>query len=211
MFVAALLRLAGCATAPAPPEVVPEPHQAGEAAIGIDLVLQAPAGGLRVPAEVVYFARMDAAGGTYGAPLLASSYSKDGRVYLLNVPPGTYVAVGAHISRGDRILLILRTTYFLPDLVARTKTQARADELAYMGSYVVDVSTPFFTNPDETTRRNLDLIGEQTPKDGSMMPPVRHHYYGTELEARSDETARNLFAGKARDDLKESSWAERLR
>jgi hypothetical protein len=44
-----------------------------------------------------------------------------------------------------------------------------------------------------------------------MMPPVRHHYYGTELEARSDETARNLFAGKARDDLKESSWAERLR
>jgi hypothetical protein len=210
------ISLAGCAATP--PELKPEPYEAQKAAIGIEVSLQAPAGSLRNAAEVVYFTTLDAGSGAPGTRLITSSYSKDGRVYLLNVPPGTYVAVAARFSNRSSastmmgISTKLYTTYFSKRLIERTKTTVQESGFAFMGSYVVDQSTPMFNMPDEAQARYLRLVESQAAKDGpGMFPPAVVHYFGSMLESKSDQEARSNFVRKAKGDLMESTWVERIR
>src|SRR5262245_14710672 len=72
---------------------VPEPEP-GACAVAISVDVHLPLG-LESAAQVVYFARVDGGQGVERDTLLASSVTRDGRLYLLNAPPGEYVAVAA--------------------------------------------------------------------------------------------------------------------
>ena len=90
--------ISGCATTAA----VPKMQQADSAAIGISLRVRPP---IKWPSRepyMVYFVKTDAESNIRQVVLLRSSYATGGRVYFLNLTPGSYAAVVAVYSGSGR-------------------------------------------------------------------------------------------------------------
>lgn len=206
----AALVLAACA---GQPEMVLEQHAPGHSAIGIDITLafgKVPTG---YTVEHVYF-MTEPSNANFGQYLYRSNYSKDGRVYLLNVPPGSYVAVAAAYS----IPMLppmskSETTLFSKELAERTRTSVAENEFAAMGSYTVEQSSFLFHSKDALQNQVFELLqarwkGEQEAGVGTLSHKLM---LGAPLESTNGAAAREAFRRKAKTDLAGSSWTARIR
>lgn len=213
--------LSGCATT----QPIPELSQPQSSGLAIEVSLKAPIGIFSAKPDQVYFAKVDGEDGLLQQQIVRSNYSKDGRAYLLNARPGTYIAVASFFSRagvpagppspGFSISVTTGrsgyTTYFSEELVELTKVTVRENDFAFMGSYVVDQSVGLGgADGVQTHYKNIIAPGAAT---GTFLMGLRGdvHYRGTMLERKTDEQARNDFLRNAKDDLAGSAWAARLK
>jgi hypothetical protein len=193
--------------------------------LGIDIALKAPAGIFRAKPDQVFFAKIDGEDGLLQQKIIRSNYSKDGRAYLLNAKPGTYVAVATFISGagvppapqspGFSISVTMGrsgyTTYFSKELVEHTKVTIGESDFAFMGSYVVDESLGL-AGADGVQIHYQNVIAPGAATGIFLMSMIRdYHYRGTMLERKSDEQAHNDFFRNAKDDLAGSAWAARIK
>lgn len=219
VFVAIIL--GGCATT----QPIPELSQPQSAGFGIDVALKAPIGIFSAKPDQVYFAKIDGEDGLLQQQVIRSNYSKDGRAYLLNARPGTYVAVAVFLTRagvpagppspGFSVSVGMGrsgyTTYFSKELVELTKVTVRENDFVFMGSYVVDQSVGLEgADGVQTHYKNVIAPGAAT---GTFLMGLSGnvHYRGTMLERKSDEQARNDFLRNAKQDLSGSAWAARIK
>lgn len=215
------ITVGGCAT----PQPIPDLSQPQSSGLGIDVTLRAPVGIFSNSPTQIYFAKTDGEGGILQQSIIRSNYVKDGRAYLLNAQPGTYVAVAAFFSRGPVPAAPLSpgvsvsvgmgrtsyTTYFSKELIEQTRVVLGANDFVFMGSYVVgqsvglagaDAVQTHYQNviaPDATTGGLLHLMGGD------------YHYRGTLIDRKSDEHTRNEFVRNAKEDLAGSGWTARLK
>ena len=218
-FVAVLL--SGCATT----QPIPEISNPQSAAIAIDVTLTAPIGIFSNKPDQIYFANIDSGDGLLQQQIIRSNYVRDGRAYLLNARPGTYVAVAAFFSRagvpagapqpGVSVTVATGrsgyTTYFSKELVEHTKVAVLENNFVFMGSYVVDQSTGLDgADAVQTHYKNVIAPGEATGVL-AMAFGGTVHYRGALRERKADEQARTEFFQKAKDDLATSGWAVRIK
>ena len=214
--------LGGCATA----QPVPEPSQPQSSGIGIEVKLRAPIGIFSNKPDSVYFTEIGTENALLQKQIFRSNYAKDGRVYLLNAPPGTYVAVaafffkqgapraapqspGVTLSAGP--LSGGYTTYFSKDIVERTKVTVRESQFAFMGGYVVDQSAGL-DGADAVQAHYKDVVAPRATTNTILMGLSGDiHYRGALNESMNDEQARSQFLNNAKGDLAGSTWAARLK
>ena len=208
-FVAVIL--GGCAT----PQPIPELSQPQSAGFGIDVTLKLPVGIFSAQPEQVFFVKVDDKDGLLQRQGFRSNYSKDGRAYFLNAPPGTFVAIGAYFSRQIQSYGMPPktgyTTYFAKELVEHTKVTVREGDFSFMGSYVVDMSVGL-QGADEVQTHYKNAVAPGSPTGTFLMGYMGDiHYRGTMRERTNDEQARNDFFRNAKDDLAGSAWATRIK
>jgi hypothetical protein len=141
-WIVALLFLLGFALAaqPAaakkrPPAPPPEP---GTGSIGISLRGWSPGGANRLEAVIVQFVRAERPGDAYSATTLIPSNheGRDGRVYLLNVPPGRYAPVAFQTRGGSAFAVRDKQWVFLEKkLIDELTVTVKAGALVFAGDY----------------------------------------------------------------------------
>jgi hypothetical protein len=186
--------VSACATVQRP---IPELSHSRSSALAIEVTLRVPVGFVKATPDRIYFAKIDGNGpGRY--QVIPSNYSKEGRAYLLNAQPGSYVAVAALSLRDAKRII----THFSRDLVEQTQVIVRDSEFTFMGSYRIDLSIGLDQEQGApanwTNARLMGLAGE-------------YHYRGTLFERKNDQQARSEFSRNAREDLAGSPWAARIR
>ena len=209
VFVAIIL--GGCAA----PQPIPEMSQPQSAGFGIEIALKLPVGIFGAQPDEVFFARIDNKDGLLQQQGFRSNYSKDGRAYFLNAPPGTYAAVGAFFSRQSQAFGMPPktgyTTYFSKELVNHSKITVREGDFGFMGSYVVSMSVGL-EGADEVQAHYKNAIAPGAATGTFLMGYTGDvHYRGMMAERRSDEQSRKDFFQNARDDLAGSAWATRIK
>ena len=220
LAVLATITLGGCATVPVPPLRGSE-----SSGLGIVVTLRAPIGIFGATPSVVYFAKVDNDDGLLQQQVVRSNYSNDNRLYLLNAPPGSYVAVAAFFSRapvpagppppGVSVTVgvgrTAYTTYFSKDLVEQTRVNVGERDFAFMGGYVVDQSVGL-ESADPVQIHYSNLIAPGAAKAGFLhLLSGDYHYRGTVLEAKKDEQSRSEFFRNAKQDLSEGGWTARFK
>jgi hypothetical protein len=204
-FIAIIL--GGCATT----QPIPEVSQPQSSALVIDLTLKAPIGIVSNKPDQIYFARIDGEEGLLQQQIIRSNYVKDGRAYLLNARPGTYVAVGAFFSQYIQPSSATYRTYFSRELVEHTKVTVREGEFAFMGSYIVDESFGL-DGADEVQNHYKNVIAPGAPTSVFITSFTRdYHYRGILRERKADDKTRNEFLQKAKGDLAGSGWVARIK
>lgn len=205
-FIAIIL--GGCATT----QPIPELSQPQSAGFGIDVTLKAPIDIFSAEPDQVFFAKIDGQDGLLQQQIIRSNYCKDGRAYLLNARPGTYVAVAAFFLRapvgtGKNSY----TTYFSKELVEQTKATVRENDFVFMGTYVVDQSVGL-AGADGVQTHYKNVIAPGAIASGFLhIMSADYHYRGALLEHKSDEQTRNEFFQNAKDDLAGSAWPARIK
>ena len=213
--------LTGCATT----QPIPELSQPQSSGLGLQVSLRAPIGIFSANPDQIYFAKIDGEDGLLQQQIIRSNYIKDGRAYLLNARPGTYVAVAAYFSRK---MLPAGTpppsvkvkpgpvshtynTYFSRELVEHTKVTVRENDFVFMGSYAVYQSVGL-AGADAVQIHYQNVIAPGATTGGFLIfLGADYHYRGTLLERKNDEMSRNEFLLRAKEDLAGSAWAERLK
>ena len=185
--------LAGCATA----QPIPSLSSPDSAGLVVDITQRAPVRIFTFSPVRVYFARIDGEGGLLQQRIFRSNYVTGGRAYLLNVPPGTYVFVGAYC-----VTRVAFTTSYSKDLVEQSKVTVGVGDLVVMGRYVVDQGWPDRTDDVETHYRSVML---------SMMSSPGIQYRGTLHEFKEDPRTRLDIVRHAKEDLAGSGWEDRIR
>ena len=196
-----LLCLSGCAPLSVP-RPVPRLLQPDSSGLAISLKIRAPVALFSRAPDVVFFAKTDGGGGIRQIQLLRSNYAKEGRVYFLNLPPGSYAAVAAFNSVEGRGYI----TYFPKELVEQTQVTVRRGEVAFMGHYVVDQSVGL-SEADPIQLHYSEVIAPGTAKSGfGLLFSGLFQYRGSINEARWDSETRNELLVKAKEDLAEGGW-----
>jgi hypothetical protein len=212
--------LGGCVTT----ELIPEMSQPQSAGLGIEVAQRAPIGIFTSTPDQVYFARIDGEDGLLQQQIVRSNYIKEGRAYLLNARPGTYVAVATFFARttpsgppqpGFSITAgggkSGYTTYFQRELVESTKVTVREGDFAFMGSYVVKQSAGL-DGADAVQAHYKNVIAPGASTSVFLMGLAGDaHYRGTLAERNSDEKARGEFLRNAKADLGNTAWAARIK
>lgn len=222
--LAAALWLLGCATMPSTPVPAAQPESGG---IGIAVRLAPPLGPAR-DGEAVYFVRLDAAGQPADRTIQLSNVSRDGRLYLLNVPPGRYAAVAAHFTTMGTTYV----TYLSQAAIAQTTVEVTAGGFVHAGRLSLDMG--MFVCPDSADEAQLrwaEAIAPGVPKCGLVrillheigthpimvvggsaftLGPSTYHYRGVLREATRSEADLLTLAASAREDLKDGGWSARL-
>ena len=213
--------LSGCATT----QPIPDLSQPQSSGLGIEVTLKAPIGIFSAKPDQVYFAKIDGEDGLLQQQIIRSNYSKDGRAYLLNARPGTYVAVAVFLTRagvpagppspGFSVSMGIGrsgyTTYFSKELVEQTKVTVRENDFVSMGSYVLDQSVGLDGADGVQTHYKNVIAPGATTNIFLMGMSGNVHYRGTLIERKNDEMSRNEFFHRAKEDLAGSAWAERLK
>lgn len=215
------MALVGCAS----PQAIPDVSQPQSSGLGIEVTLKAPIGLFSTKPDQIYFSKVDNEGGLLQQVIVRSNYIKDGRAYLLNALPGTYVAVAAFFSRapvpaappsgGFSVSIGVGrtgyTTYFSQDFVEQTKVTIGPNDFIYMGSYVVDQSVGL-ARADAVQAHYKNVIAPGAATNTFFMGMSGDvHYRGTLIERKNDEQSRNEFLRRAKEDLAGSAWAARLK
>lgn len=205
--------LGGCASTQPIPELS-DPKSSG---IGIDVSLKTPLSmfGIKFAPDQIYFAKIDGEGGLLQQQIIRSNYIKDGRAYLLNARPGTYVAVAEFhqlTPRYDETEAPLRyTTYFSKELVEQTRVTVQEGDFVFIGRYVVNVSGGF-EGADAVQTHYKNVIAPNAPTSGfRYFRSGDYQYRGDLLERKIDEQTHNEFVRKAKEDLAGSGWPTRIR
>ena len=206
-IIAVVTLLSGCATT----QPIPGMSNPQSSAIAIDLTLNAPIGVFSNKPAQVYFAKIDNQDGLLQQQVIRSNFVKDGRAYLLNARPGTYVVVGDFFLPPMQVSKGTYTTYFSKELVEQTKVTVQENDFIFIGSYVVDDSVGL-DGADEVQihYKNILAPAETTGLLGMSFSGAVH-YRGTLRERKVDEQTRTEFFQKAKDDLAGSGWATRIK
>jgi len=214
-----LVSLAACATAP-----VPRAEDSSRSGIGIDVQFEFPISFfLTYGADGVYFAS-SCKSITTGCDekLYPSNFAKDGRIYLLNAPPGVYEAVASIYLWG-----VAYIAYFPQKLVAQTRAKVEKGTFAYAGTYVIKLSLGICPGEaDETQLFYAEKFQPGTPKcslidstasklsqahyifvgTGFVAYGYVNHYRASIIKAYRDETHEHAFLEKAQKDLASGGW-----
>lgn len=209
LFTAVIIAtlLFGCAT----PHPIPEMSQAQGSGLAIDITLKAPSGPFSNKPAQVYFAKIDNQDGVLQQQIIRSNFIKDGRAYLLNARPGTYVVVGSFFLLSSQASRATYTTYFSKEIVDQSKVILRENDFVFMGSYVVQNSMGL-DGADEVQSHYKNVIapGEATGVL-AMIFVGAVHYRGALRERKDDEQTRDEFIRNAKEDLAGSGWAARIK
>ena len=211
-----VLALSSCASIPPPP-----PEGPGSAGVCIELRTRVPIGLFKQKVDEVVFARLSPGVSDARNGELFSSNHVDGEyLYLLNAPPGEYVAVlavrrqrqgspsqGADLSVGATDY----TTFFDEDLIRTTRTTVVPGEIAFMGAYAVDQSVGL-SDADSTQLHFFRKIAPGAEHRGYLSGLLSgdYHYRGTLIEASHGTETEMKFRKDASAHLAESGWASTL-
>jgi hypothetical protein len=200
---------------------IPKVEQPESSAVGIAVKTRAPFGWPTEEPRVVFFVRVDNERDIRQPSILRSNYAKDGRVYLLNVPPGEYAAVAsfyakkpipaAPVQPGFSVSVSMGrtgyTTYFPKELVEQTRVSVGKGQFVFAGSYVVSTSVGL-SEADQIQLHYAEVIAPGASKSGiGHMFSGDYHYRGSIHEAKRDDNTKNEFLMKAKVDLAEGGWS----
>jgi hypothetical protein len=208
-------------------------EQSGSSAIGISLEIEAPFGFgwlTSKSAEVVYFIRVDNNQSIFQSSVIRSNFGKDGRVYLLNVLPGEYMAVAysyevlTGTSTGPKSIRYL--VFFSKELVEQTYVSISKGQVSFAGNYILWASLidPRLIGVDDVQRHYKNMMSPNLP---SIFSPVERAkglvddlsnkdenrvyasfiYRGMFLKSEHNEDVKNKFLIKANEDLAEGGWS----
>ncbi len=228
--------LLACATPP-PPE--------GSNSSGLALLLNARSLVSIFPARVeqVLFVRLDESRDDpiLGTSVFYSNYSDDGYFYLLNPPPGKYVAVAAvttttpyvpeapapEFGKDGKLNTDTppghrpwgspapgsfdQAIYFDEDFVRQTEVTARPRSLSFMGEFVVHTSA--LRSPDTLQAHYYRLLqpGESNNIIVQLVYRGTGIYSGHAAATEQGDAARDRFLHKASEHLMSAGWREMLK
>ena len=213
-----ILALASCAAAP------PAPSSPDSAGLAIRVNVRAPVRLFSQDPEQVLFVRLSGEGGSFtSGEVLPSNYEDGGYLYLLNAPPGTYVAVccfkdmepapagpaPAGFSVSFRPGSTNYTTYFPEDLIRETQVTVRPGQIAFMGDFVVDQNLGL-EEGDPTQRAYYARFGGGDADENFLMNALGgdYHYRGSKHESEHGATAQADFVESANSSLVEAGWSK---
>jgi hypothetical protein len=133
-----MLTLDGCALVMhhdyrAPFPIAPSPLSSEVSAIGI-VITERKMESVLYP-SVVFFAKVAETEDIFSqSDLMISNFTLHGHYYLLNIPPGRYVAVASGRAGGGSAQPA-EMTYFTREMIRRTETIVVAGEMKSMGTY----------------------------------------------------------------------------
>lgn len=223
-------------------EPLPEPIDPDSTGLGIALDLRLGIGPIRSSGtrpETVLFVRLEEGESLADlekkSALIPSTCVRGDYAYLLNAPPGTYVAVAAvyvedvgptevpmtaslssSVSVGYKLELsdgkVTHRSYFSRDMIARSLTTVPAGSFAFMGSYEAD--QPFlFGEPDDLQLHFLHVLeGADVDRAGffaDMANEGRSHCLALHA-AKKDREAERLFRHETRELLEDTAWIQRV-
>jgi hypothetical protein len=155
--------------------------------------------------------------------LYPSNYESGGYFYLLNAKPGRYVAVASFRAQsappaapagGNGVTVSFSpgsskyTTYFPSEMVRTTVVDVKPGEIAFMGSFIVDMTYGLEgADPVQTFYYRLLAPGDEQKNGVSKMLSGDNQYRG-EVHA-SDHSAAAIaeFEKKSRADLETAGWS----
>jgi hypothetical protein len=211
----------GCATVPPPKPLDPQ-----SAVIGISVKTRAPIKTFTDKPNVVYFINAEQGEDVYTqGNFIRSNYAKGGQVYLLNLKPGHYAAVGCYkriigASPDDSGICsegITNTTFFPKELIKLTEVTVAPGTIAFMGKYVIDTSTGL-KDADDAQLHYAQLIWPGALLSYSavgtaimVVLPVftercEYAYKGSLHEEKCDKRAEIGFLDNALEHFKGTGW-----
>lgn len=222
----------------------PPPEDSSSSGLALYLDARSPLKILPAKVDQVLFIRLDEQWNGEDAPLgtdvFYSNYSDDGYFYLLNPPPGRYVAVAAvstskgydpppsfpTYSVGDDGELqqdppdparppaqgsFEAAIYFSEELVRQSQATARPGSLSFMGEFVVHTS--ILRGPDTLQAHYFRLF--QPGESGNFLVQGLYHgtgiYSGRAAAGEQGGAARDRFSHKAAEHLTSAGWGEVLK
>jgi hypothetical protein len=200
LFVLILLSgfLLGCAS-------IPSLEDPRSSAIGISFETHVPIFGHQP--EIVFFVRIENDGDIVQSQVIRSNFARKGRLYLLNAPPGQYVAIAS--GRSDLYGRYL--TLFSKELIESTRVEVVSGKLAFMGSYFLR-EPPGMGSAEPIQNHYAELLAP-----GLAESKVKqflfwtHLYRGRMQKGRRDEAARAEFLAESTEDFAGSGWEEIVR
>lgn len=199
----AVIGLWGCATVPRPSD----PQRAG---VGISVTIRAPIAIFTRGAAKIYFVRVEGGTDPYlQENLLVSNYAQGGHVYLLDIPPGRYVAVAAWFPASAPGQSGEFVTVFARDVIKLTDMTLAPGSVRFMGEYVLDTAGGL-KGADDAQLHYLSLF---EPGARTIRPIMRYgnYYAGSLRESRRDPDSERRFLGKALEHLESSGWTTAVR
>lgn len=214
LLALAAIALVGCETTP-PRQA--DLAQADGAAVGVQLKGVGPLGAMstQTPQQAI-FVKLEGEQ-LIGEELVRSNFGKDGRLYLLNVRPGSYAVVAAAATQPSPLTYgapVQQVTFFSRELVALTRVEVRAGELAFAGKFEVAMS-PAFSGGDEVQLHYRKLIMPAAPPGGFLKGVLQmlggdSPAWGTPRSSDKGAAAKAAFVDSARADLAGRGWDARL-
>lgn len=207
----ALALLATSACAGLPP---PKPLDSQSTAIGISVTFKGPTRLSSNGPERIYFVKVERAGDLYRQrQYMPSNYVKGDRAYLLNAPPGRYVAVAAFkrstTQQGGTKEF---TTLFSKELIKLTEVTTAPGTIGFMGEHEVRQST--LTDTDDAQLHYAGLIAPHAVSKSGVTAQIlrtmfssEEFYKGTLVEAKRDKRSEEQFLAKAMKDLRKGGWS----
>jgi len=155
----------------------------------------------------IYFARLEEQQNNFisKGPLIPSNAKVDNRFYLLNSPPGRYVAIAARglipqwvtgptgpsTRTGEGIPYYIA---FSKPLIALTEVKAELERLTFMGHFRVKTRVGSGAADADEVQVNTSIYFKTLP------------YLGSVEDVKQGVESAQEFLAKARDDLGESAW-----
>ena len=216
----------------------PTPEDSKSAGLALHLDARGPITVFRHKVDHVLFVEVDEEQGDslLRSNIFYSNYSNDGYFYLLNPPPGRYIAVagvgtreGLPLSsppKRDTFTGKIETSpvdlttsisfsdsiYFNEELVRRTEVTVQPGSLTFMGEFLVHTSVlKRVVDPVQAHYFRLLQPGEST---NWFVQGLLHYagvYSGRVETSLRDEGARERFAQKAAEHLKSAGWGGMLK
>ncbi|MSR61207.1 MAG: hypothetical protein EXS08_02000 [Planctomycetes bacterium] len=210
------LAIASCASAP------PAPSAPDSAGIAIGVSVRPPVRLFSQEPEQVLFVRLAGADDSFtSGELMPSNYSSGGYLYLLNAPPGTYVAVScfkdmepvpaAPAAPGFSVTFgpgaTNYTTYFPENMIRETRVTVGPGQIAFMGNFTVDQDVGL-KDADPTQHAYYARFGGGDENENFLMNALGgdYHYRGTLHESDHAAAAQADFRESANSHLSEAGW-----
>jgi len=218
----------------------PPPEDSSSSGLALYLDVRAPLRILPAKVEQVLFVRLDEDGedALLGADVFYSNYSDDGYFYLLNPPPGRYVAVAAvntspgfgsptsppvysvghdgklheqPTSPGVRHPAYDVAIYFSEAFVRQSEVTTRPGWLSFMGEFLVHTSA--LQTPDTLQARYFRLL--QPGESKNLLVQILYEgaviYSGSAAATDQGDAARVRFSHKASEHLMSAGWGKMLK
>lgn len=221
VFILAVLTLSGCATSP-PITTPPSVEREDSSGIGMAVELRLPLSSSNYSADQLFFIRLDESSTDLSNQVITSNFAKDGRVYLLNVPPGQYAVVAASFKSSDVFI-----AYFPQSLIDQTRIIVGKREISIGGRFVVDMSLNICPNEaDESQIHYAEILDPGSPKCGFFKQMLHailtngqyiagnvylrggltRNYRGSLLEVIRNDTEQLKLQERAKEDLAGTGW-----
>lgn len=199
-----VIGLWSCATVPRPSD----PQRTG---IGISVTIRAPIAIFTRSAERIYFVRAEGGKDPYSQPnLLVSNFVRGTHVYLLDIPPGRYVAVAAWFAASAPGQSGEFITLFARDVIKLTDMTLPPGSVGFMGEYVLDTAGGL-KRVDDAQLHYFSLFEPGARTISAIGRSGRYYYAGSLHESKRDPDSQRRFLGKALEHLEGGGWTDAVR